>query len=933
MAVTSRRSTTFDATAIAQTVGSALGIDSNNQGNLGHRRSILTGRSSFVTGRSSIVGGSLANFNRRSSIGDLGATFDTLSSQINGDSNVNQDSHLRGTRRGSTLGNTAMARRSVIDAAAEHALSGSYEDTPCYKPCVETDLGLFYCAPADHAIRHKRKVATDDDDDHLVQAGNTAMRSFGLRPWNASGYRLCERNEVELPDPSVYTKLGFKVAIHRQTSVVRYVDCVSKSRLPENLPSATMKTLVKALLKLDHIFVLRCHEVYEDDTSIYFLYEFWPCTLVDTVLDTAEWTQDQIVSIVSNCCAAMSFAHAASLTHLGLSLSHVLLPPQPSSGAAKDIYPAKIFGFGLAGVTLQEAGERFFWAPESAEKYLQFGGNHVTKIESANKVMCDRWSLGAIAYSLVARQPPITGTPEGIIPKMIEGKWRFSPAFDDMDMEAKAMMEACLDRKKDKRMKADEALQHEWIRRRRKPAKSDVLGKAFDALYNFASMPKAKRLFGRFLVRFLGPEVRLELCRRFKTLDINGDGLLDYTDLETCAKQSSDKSISYSKSSAKHAVLSILEKYGGHHAPISLSQFAESVAETLINGSALRHAFESLDDDGSEEITAQELFDNLSLLDESLTMEEVVKHIAEAEGGLADEEGATEDHCIDFGEFMLLFPERMRRMAEHKERTEASHSYASKVQSCLDTVDHSISLWESDLNHSIDECADLAGKVQDRKFNGAQIVKDLTKVIRKMNETLRQPPGSDQFVVERVMRDWTELQKKKSRGKMVKENEYQLKKLLESYSFDTFVKIQAVHEEWGSMLVEDLKNLKDAAKVGAHMGKTDEVDRYKAYDAAECILMKTKDISKWVQDQHEEYKSLTDAMMSLEPSLPSVSLSARGLRRTAEDDEKDRQADAAAAAGGDEEGNVQGQSKALCTCLAPLKSIQVYPSAGWKDTS
>merc|ERR1719498_1037236 len=75
----------------------------------------------------------------------------------------------------------------------------------------------------------------------------------------------------------------------------------------------------------------------------------------------------------------------------------------------------------------------------------------------------------------------------------------------------------------------------------------------------------------------------------------------------------------------------IYEWMAGDASSITLGRFAECMAEDVIDGRALRHAFESLDDDGSEEISPEELFAELHDLDNDVTMEQILEHVAIAE--------------------------------------------------------------------------------------------------------------------------------------------------------------------------------------------------------------------------------------------------------------------------------------------------------------
>eukprot|EP00435_Cladocopium_sp_Y103_P017568 s2801_g4.t1 len=84
----------------------------------------------------------------------------------------------------------------------------------------------------------------------------------------------------------------------------------------------------------------------------------------------------------------------------------------------------------------------------------------------------------------------------------------------------------------------------------------------------FCRSPLAKRLFGRFLARFLDAGHFLQIAESFYALDNQGTGTINLKELQLAARKAS-------------------------HPP-------ESV-EVVIDGRALCHAFESLEDDGSEQ--------------------------------------------------------------------------------------------------------------------------------------------------------------------------------------------------------------------------------------------------------------------------------------------------------------------------------------------
>ncbi|CAE7548579.1 CPK2 [Symbiodinium natans] len=123
-----------------------------------------------------------------------------------------------------------------------------------------------------------------------------------------------------------------------------------KHELPPGTGPKEVRTLVKQLQKLDHANVLRLHEALEDHAHLYFMYEQSSCVTLQSMLETHQWTQEDIVQISRECAAATAYAASMNLLHLSWSLSHVLIP----TACAKQPILVKVFGFGLMGVIIND---------------------------------------------------------------------------------------------------------------------------------------------------------------------------------------------------------------------------------------------------------------------------------------------------------------------------------------------------------------------------------------------------------------------------------------------------------------------------------------------------------------------------------------------------------------------------------------------------
>ncbi|CAE7421077.1 PRA1F2 [Symbiodinium natans] len=317
----------------------------------------------------------------------------------------------------------------------------------------------------------------------------------------------------------------------------------------------------------------------------------------------------------------------------------------------------------------------------------------------------------------------------------------------------------------------------------------------------------------------------------------------------------------------------------------------------VIDGRALRHAFESLDDDGSEQVTPQELYDELVELDSSITIEDVVKHVEAAELELedSDEEDDTKDHAIDYTEFMQLFPVRVERVRQLKERLRNSEKRSKELCKPLEDVTPSVERWLRSMETATLTIQDLASKIVDPRHADTMMeaARNLKKQMAKVDEGLKTVPGP--LDPQELMIKFRTSSRKSAKDP----------------SYNSFVQDMALLESWHLLLAFENKNMKMAMSAGGGSGN-DAIDKWKLHEAAEAAANKIhKTISK-VRLQLLEYTSFAEVMSSLEGSLVDdpknqdrLKLSGRGLPpRMGEEEEED---------GGE---LVEGDEDAgMCSCI------------------
>jgi len=330
------------------------------------------------------------------------------------------------------------------------------------------------------------------------------------------------------------------------------------------------------------------------------------------------------------------------------------------------------------------------------------------------------------------------------------------------------------------------------------------------------------------------------------------------------------------------------------------------MAEEVIDGRALRHAFESLDDDGSECVSAEELHQELFALDENVTLEQIQEHIAQAEDAAEDAENGVpkvegqltekqlkeaeprvdkeNDNMIHFDEFLRLFPVRVQRMKDMADRIQGTHDHANHVHKLYLKAHTQAQTWLKQIEDEKKAVEKLALVICSRpdKQDAEQAVKDLKRHIHRVGDYLRHPPGP---VDAKGLAALMQADKKKKHKDQEKGQETKDTGLHDVYGFDSFMQDRAIKECWAVLCNDEVKTMRHAMIMETNGSKDMVVDTYKAADASETLGKKLTEIVSWANFQMEEYHSIVEVLVDPEPPTPFVTFSSRGLQKHGEDAE------------------------------------------------
>ena len=214
---------------------------------------------------------------------------------------------------------------------------------------------------------------------------------------------------------------------------------------------------IKILKSLDHPNIIKVYEFYLTKTSLSIICEL--CEggdLYEKLKSEKKFREKTTFCIMKQLLSAVNYCHKNKVIHRDLKLENILIDK-------KDSFPdinIKLIDFG-AGEILKKTntttsgtiGSLYYIAPEILNN-------------SSYNEKCDLWSCGVIMYSLLCGEPPFySRNKEKLYEKVKQGSFVFKKKiWGSISFEAKDLIRKLLTKNINKRISAEEALQHDWFK-------------------------------------------------------------------------------------------------------------------------------------------------------------------------------------------------------------------------------------------------------------------------------------------------------------------------------------------------------------------------------------------------------------------------------------------------------------------------------------
>ena len=245
---------------------------------------------------------------------------------------------------------------------------------------------------------------------------------------------------------------------NRITEDIRAMKIINKSSTCTEEEEQEIVNEINILRTMDHPNILKIFEFYSNKESYSIITEY--CSggeLFNEITENGPFDEKYSAYVMFQIFSAINYCHNMNIIHRDLKPENILIVDRNNNGFPR----IKICDFGTSlmvekgGVQKKLVGSSFYIAPEVLKK------NYNQK--------CDIWSCGVILYILLSGRPPFIGEDDNeIMANVLTGKYDLnSKPFNRISKSAKDLIKKLLRMDKDKRISAQDALNHSWFKEKK----------------------------------------------------------------------------------------------------------------------------------------------------------------------------------------------------------------------------------------------------------------------------------------------------------------------------------------------------------------------------------------------------------------------------------------------------------------------------------
>ncbi|KAL6549338.1 Calcium-dependent protein kinase 10 [Orobanche hederae] len=313
----------------------------------------------------------------------------------------------------------------------------------------------------------------------------------------------------------------------RETREALACKSISKKKLLTAVDIEDVRREVAIMSSLpEHVNIVRLRATYEDSEAVHLVMEL--CEggeLFDRIVARGHYSERAAAGVAKTIAEVVRMCHQHGVMHRDLKPENFLFANKKENSALK------VIDFGLS--VFFKPGERFseivgspyYMAPEVLKR------NYGPEV--------DIWSAGVILYILLCGVPPFWAeTEQGVALAILRGVIDFKrEPWPQVSESAKSLVRQMLEPDPQKRLTAQQVLEHRWIQNAKK-ASNVPLGDIVRArLKQFSVMNKFKKQALRVIAEHLSVEEIEVIKDMFALMDTDDDGKVTYEELKAGLKK------------------------------------------------------------------------------------------------------------------------------------------------------------------------------------------------------------------------------------------------------------------------------------------------------------------------------------------------------------------------------------------------------------
>ena len=286
---------------------------------------------------------------------------------------------------------------------------------------------------------------------------------------------------------------------------------------------------INILINADHPNIIKLYEIFESKRSYYLIME--ECKggeVFDRIIEHIQkkdmYSEKDASIILSQMMSAVEYCHNNGIAHRDLKPENLLY----LNAGPEENNPIKVIDFGLSQVISPErklktkVGTAYYVSPEI--------------LQGAYSEKCDIWSAGVILYILLSGDPPFNGPSDlTIYKKIAEMKYDFPQnKWSKISNEAKDLITHMI-APENERYTARQVMEHPWM----KSTQENLVNLNFDPsfLVDYARSNLFKKMTLLFIASRLDENEINHLKKTFEAFNLKKDGQISYEELKKGLKE------------------------------------------------------------------------------------------------------------------------------------------------------------------------------------------------------------------------------------------------------------------------------------------------------------------------------------------------------------------------------------------------------------